>query len=358
MARKLKIRSILAGIIFMFVFNATNSNAQDITYSQPFSSPTYYNPAYVGLTLGLKTRFNYMKRWTGLQGNYYTYNFSADIADRNIPGSGGIGLMFQQDRQGLGYIKNTTFSVMPSVRINASRNTLFQVGATISAVNRKLNLDNAVFSSQLDPIYGNIGPSSFQGYGDQSTFYADFAVGGLFQFEKNAVTGVFGFAAHHLTRPNTSFTGHTAPLEIKYVAHVDFIIDLMHSKSLYGKGNGWKLNTGFIYQKQLFMDVYQVGLNVYTSHVYLGAWYKNEAFKWDAFSSFTFLLGVSVPFTQENRMKVMYSYDLMIFSEYGYVGPTHEITLIFEFDGISFHKSKGTLNSMRLPNQPLECSSF
>ncbi len=358
MTRKLKIRSVLASAIVMFVFSTTSGSAQDITYAQPFNSPTYYNPAFVGLTLGLKTRFNYMKRWTGLQGNYYTYNFSADIADRNIPGAGGIGILFQQDRQGLGYIRNTSIGIMPAVRIRASRNTLFQIGATVSVVNRKLNLDNAVFSSQLDPIYGNIGPSSFAGYGDQSTFYADFSVGGLFQFEKNSVTGVLGFAAHHLTRPDQSFTGHTAPLEIKYVAQADFIIDLMHSGSFYGKAKGWKLNPGFIYQKQLFMDVYQVGLNVYTSHIYIGAWYKNEAFKWDTFSSWTFLLGVSVPFTEENRMKVMYSYDLMIFSEHGFVGPTHQISLIFEFDGISFHRSRGTLNSMRLPNQPLECSSF
>lgn len=357
MIRKLKKIFVLISALILFVFGVTEVDAQDITFSQPYNSPTYYNPAFAGLNLGLKTRFNYMKRWTGLHGNYYTYNFSADIADRNLPGSGGIGLLFQQDRQGLGYIKTTTVGVMPAVRIRSSRNTLFQVGATISAVNRKIDLTNAVFSSQLDPVYGNIGPSSFEGYGNESTFYADFVLGGLFQFEKNSVIGVIGFAAHHVTRPNTSFTGHTAPLEIKYVAHADFIINLMESRQFHGKARGWKLNPGFIYQRQLFMDVYQVGMNVYTTHIYIGAWYKNEAFNWDHFSSFTFMLGTSVPFTKENRMKVMYSYDLMIHSEHGFVGPTHQIALIFEFDGISFHGNKPA-NSMRLPNQPLECSSF
>ncbi len=358
MVRKLKNIFAIGSALTLLVLNPVDANAQDITYSQPYNAPTYYNPAYVGLTLGLKTRFNYQKRWTGLSGNYYTYNFSADIADRNIPGSGGLGLIFSQDRQGMGYIKTTTVGVMPSVRIRSSHNTLFQMGATISAVNRKLDLTDAVFSSQLDPIYGNIGPSTFSDYGNESTFYADFSIGGLFQFEKGAVTGVLGFAAHHLTRPDQSFTGHTAPLEIKYVAQADFIIDFMESRQFHGKDKGWKLNPGFIYQRQLFMDVYQVGLNAYTSYVYFGIWYKNEAFNWDNFSNMTFMLGTNVPFTKENRMKVMYSYDLMIHSEHGYVGPTHQISLIFEFDGISFHKSKGTLNSMKMPNQPLECSSF
>ena len=358
MVRKLKNIFVIVSTLILLVYNIVDANAQDITYSQPYNAPTYYNPAYVGLSLGLKTRFNYQKRWTGLSGNYYTYNFSADIADRNIPGSGGLGLIFSQDRQGMGYIKTTTVGVMPSVRIRSSHNTLFQVGATISAVNRKLDLTNAVFSSQLDPIYGNIGPSTFSDYGNESTFYADFSLGGLFQFEKGAVTGVLGFAAHHLTRPDQSFTGHTAPLEIKYVAQADFILNFMESRQFYGKSRGWKLNPSFIYQRQLFMDVYQVGLNAYTSYIYFGIWYKNEAFNWDNFSNMTFMLGTSVPFTKENRMKFMYSYDLMIHSEHGYVGPTHQISLVFEFDGISFHKSKGSLNSMKMPNQPLECSSF
>lgn len=356
MTLKLKKIFVIIGALTLLVFSVSEVKSQDITYSQPYNAPTYYNPAYVGLTLGLKTRFNYQKRWTGLAGNYYTYDFSADIADRNIPGSGGLGIIFQQDRQGMGYIKTTTFGVMPSVRIRSSHNTLFQVGATISAVNRKLDLTDAVFSSQLDPIYGNIGPSTFSDYGNESTFYADFSLGGLFQFEKGSTTGVLGFAAHHLTRPDQSFTGHTAPLEIKYVAHIDFIFNFMESRQFYGKAKGWKLNPSFIYQNQLFMDVYQVGINAYTSYLYFGIWYKNEAFNWDNFSNMTFMLGTSVPFTKENRMKVMYSYDLMIHSEHGYVGPTHQISLIFEFDGVSFGRNKP--NTMKMPNQPLECSSF
>ena len=164
MTLKLKKIFVIVGMLILFVYSIPELKSQDITFSQPYNAPTYYNPAFVGLTLGLKTRFNYQKRWTGLAGNYYTYMFSADIADRNIPGAGGLGLLFLQDKQGMGYIKTTTIGVMPSVRIRSSYNTLFQLGATISAVNRKLDLANAVFSSQLDPIYGNIGPSSFSDY--------------------------------------------------------------------------------------------------------------------------------------------------------------------------------------------------
>ena len=65
MTLKLKKIFVFVGALTLLVFSVSEVKSQDITYSQPYNAPTYYNPAYVGLTLGLKTRFNYQKRWTG-----------------------------------------------------------------------------------------------------------------------------------------------------------------------------------------------------------------------------------------------------------------------------------------------------
>ncbi len=75
--RKLHL-SIISGFVLMLL--STSSSSQDLDYSQHYSNPTYYNPAYVGLTQGLKARLNYRRQWTGLSGDYHTYSFSADIA--------------------------------------------------------------------------------------------------------------------------------------------------------------------------------------------------------------------------------------------------------------------------------------
>jgi len=79
-------------LVSMFLF-PTTSKSQDLDFSQYYNNPTYYNPAYVGLTMGLKSRLNYRRQWTGLSGDYHSYSFSADIAERSLPGAGGIGII-------------------------------------------------------------------------------------------------------------------------------------------------------------------------------------------------------------------------------------------------------------------------
>jgi len=47
-------------LVSMFLF-PTTSKSQDLDFSQYYNNPTYYNPAYVGLTMGLKSRLNYRR---------------------------------------------------------------------------------------------------------------------------------------------------------------------------------------------------------------------------------------------------------------------------------------------------------
>ena len=90
-----------------------DAKSQDIDYAQFFNNPTYYNPAYVGITTGLKTRLNYRRQWTGLSGDYHTYSFTADIAERSLPGAGGIGIIANQSVAGTGVLRTSTIGFMP-----------------------------------------------------------------------------------------------------------------------------------------------------------------------------------------------------------------------------------------------------
>jgi len=69
--------------------------------------------------------------------------------------------------------------------------------------------------------------------------------------------------------------------------------------------------------------------------------------------------GVRIPFTETANLKLMYSYDFVIYPEYSFTGPTHEFTLIFEFDDISLFQGRqvGTAR-YRQGNAPMECSPF
>ena len=341
---------------------ASNATSQDLDYAQHYNNPTYYNPANVGLTQGLKARLNYRRQWTGLSGDYHTYSFSADIAERSLPGAGGIGIIANQSVAGMGVLKTNTIGFMPSVRIPISKNTIFQMGALASVVTQQLNWDNLVFADQLDPRWGNIYATSFSGAARDKVVFPDFAFGGIFQFKGNDLEGSVGAAVHHITTPNQSFFEVNAKLPRKYVYNVDFVITIREDYGYYSKRQGFKLNPGLMIEHQSSMLLYTLGMNIYMSHVYLGVWYKNQTLEYDQFSNFTVMAGLNIPFNEESRMKVMYSYEMNINAQHNFTGPSHEISLIFEFDDIGLiGKSQGS-NFMapthKRSNSPIECSPF
>ena len=42
------------------------ASGQDMNYSQYFSTPIYYNPAFTGINTGLRARFLYRDQWPSL----------------------------------------------------------------------------------------------------------------------------------------------------------------------------------------------------------------------------------------------------------------------------------------------------
>ncbi len=354
-----KISIILLSIIMLTFTEATS---QDLDYAQHYNNPTYYNPANVGLTMGLKSRLNYRRQWTGLSGDFHTYSFSADIAERSLPGAGGIGIIANQSLAGMGVLKTNTIGFMPSVRIPISQSTIFQMGALASVVTQQLNWDNLVFGDQLDPRWGNINPTSFAGAARDKVIFPDFAVGGIFQFQGNDLEGSIGAAVHHITTPNQSFFEVEAKLPRKYVYNVDFVITISEDHGYYSKRQGFKLNPGLMVEHQSSMMLYTLGMNIYMRQVYMGLWYKNQTLEYDEFSNFAIMAGLNIPFNEESRMKVMYSYEMNINATHNFTGPSHEISLIFEFDDIGLIGKRQSSNFMAPTRKsgfsPIECSPF
>jgi len=364
--RSIQANTLVLFLLFLFgtftLLSPEQLTAQDVDYAQYYNTPTYYNPAAVGLTLGLKTRLNYRKQWTGLTGDYHTYSFSADIADRSLPGAGGIGMIVSQNQAGQGLLKTSTVGIMPSVRIPLSKSTIFQLGALASVVTQQLNWDNLVFGDQLDPRLGNIGPSSFAGASRNKVTFPDFAFGGIFQFKGYNVEGNIGGAVHHITTPNQSFFDINAKLPRKYLMSIDLVININENQGYYSKRQGFKLNPGVMVEDQAGMLLYRMGMNIYMSHIYLGLWYKNETLEYDQYSNFTGMLGINIPMGNGTRMKLTYSYEMNVTAQHNFTGPSHELSLIFEFDDIRLigkRENTGfTIPTQRNTNSPIECSPF
>jgi len=354
--------------LFGFLFLLSSIRGQDPNYSQFFSTPLYYNPAYTGINTGVRARFTFRDQWPTLPVDFRSYYFSADLGDRNLPGSGGLGLIVNSDNEGIGFIKNLSVGLSIGVRIPISATVVSQVGIKAAIVQKSLNWDNFVFSDQLSEKYGNIYQSSFVPPDANKKVFPDFGAGGLLQFAnpEGNVTGVAGFAVDHIFRPDEAFLSYSnAPIPRKYVAHLDIVIAAGGgpSSSMYASGGNndpLKINPGIIYQNQNNMNSLEVGLNMLKYNIYLGAWYKSGLNNFPT-SSLVLVAGYRYSFAEDMNIKFMYSYDLLVLGSMQGLGGAHEISLILEFDKLSIFGGGSGVNtpgrSMR-NNSALECPSF
>ncbi|MFO8128858.1 MAG: PorP/SprF family type IX secretion system membrane protein [Bacteroidales bacterium] len=350
--------------------------AQDPLYSQWTANPTYYNPAYVGISNGMRARFNYRQQWVKLPQDFRSFNFNVDAAARDIPGSGGLGLMVESDNEGEGYIKRTVVGATAAVRIPIHHNMITQFGILASFVQKRVDWNRFVFTDQLDERYGNIYPSSFKHPSDDRVTYPDFGAGGTFRFVESTfkhteVVGTMGIAVHHLFSPNETFLQQSSPLPRKLVVTGDFIIqDEINrgpNKAFQMQEGGFKFNPGIIYQYQGGMQSYSAGINVYKHPIYVGLWYRNDDFEFMGHDMLILTVGLNTIFNDNSRMKIFYSYDAMLSDVTKATGGSHEIVLVFELDELHLFNpgsrrmfQVGNYTNGRNKNMPsaLECSPF
>jgi len=342
--------------------------AQDPLFSQFYNNPIYYNPAYIGLNAGMRARINYRDQWTGLPVDYKTFNFSMDIAERSIPGSGGLGFLVSTDKAGSGMIKATNVGLGTAARINIYDNMVAQLGFTVSYAQKAVVWDELVFTDQLHARYGNIYQSAFEAPTANRVSYPDFAVGGVYRFVASGNTfsniqGTFGAAVHHVFEPNESFLGLDSPLPRKLVINADLVLETEKGRSggyrsRKSSSAGFKFNPQFQYEMQAEFSTYCLGVNILKSNIYFGMWFRNQTFDFFKAQDAIFTVGLNVPWNQESRMKLMYTYDYII-SDLRTAGrASHEISLVFEFDEFSlFHSNSGPGSRSRKVNE-IECTPF
>jgi hypothetical protein len=108
------------------------------------------------------------------------------------------------------------------------------------------------------------------------------------------------------------------------------------SRGLYYKrgdnSNPFKFNPGFILESQDEFKTLAIGLNILKSSIYGGVWYRNRSTELVKMNDLIFLLGLNVPFSNETRVKINYSYDFVVNGLQRGTGGSHEITLMFELD--------------------------
>jgi type IX secretion system PorP/SprF family membrane protein len=309
---------------------------QDPAYTQFSNVPLYYNPAFTGLNSGLNIRFVTRNQDPMLVPSQRSYHLSADIPGRSLPGSGGLGLIFNADNDGVGFIANYNIGASFSARVPFNRLITGQAGIKAAWLIKHISWSEFVNSDRLHDNYGDLYDSAQYKTRTDLVNQPDFAVGGLVQVISNSghMSWRIGASVDHLFEPDVSFLpDQPYLLKRKWIGHADVILSFSkHAKPGKHGDKLLKINPAVLFQHQDKWNSLLAGCNVTKFGLYGGLWYKGE-FGDYASGSVAVLAGYRYVFAESMSIKFTYSYDKQITGVNHHLGGAHEISLVFEFGG-------------------------
>lgn len=216
----------LAILFLLACVSISNTNAQDIHFSQFNAAPIILNPALTGVNgSDYRVAANYRSQWAGL-GKYNTVAASYDMAlFRKTPKTnyGGIGVSLFSDRAGDLSLSTTqvNLSMSYTLMLNNKGNQLLTTGLIGGVGYRTIDYSKLTTDSQFgDQGYDPNLPTQ-ENLNTNTKVYGDVGAGFLWSLSPNKVSNYYmGASAVHLSQPNLSFFGdRNEKLYLKVTIH-------------------------------------------------------------------------------------------------------------------------------------------
>lgn len=312
--------------------------AQDVHFTQYFTSPLTLNPALTGLTsCDVRLASNYRVQWASVSSNpYVTGTISYDMATMKgkLPEGDalGIGLIGLYDKSGSGGLTNETFglSVAYHKALGIEKQHTISIGVQGVLVQKTLDFTKLTFEDQFDPASGSIYTSSGgvnptnEKFGNADLTYPDFNAGIMYSGHVSEhATAYAGFSYYHITQPVETFMGSNHQLHARQTGYLGGSFDLNENIVLYASG---------LYQAQASASEILLGAALgfvlnpghdmefqKNTILYLGGWYRYG----DAVSPY---IGLAW-----SKMQLGFSYDVNVSSFTPATGGAggYELSLIF-----------------------------
>ena len=194
-------------IIIVCFFCALISSAQDSHFSQFNISKLNLNPALTGFQENdFQGGIHRRSQWNSVADPFKTISFSFYAKDYFLNQS--IGLGFVNDNSGDSNFKTSGLNISLSQVIIKNNTSTLYFGGLIGAFQRTFEMSSLIFIED-------------EGFIDESIFFFDLAIGGLFTKKLNNITTLeTGLAAYHINNPNQSFSiTSSLSTPIKYNMH-------------------------------------------------------------------------------------------------------------------------------------------
>ena len=323
---------------------AGSAIAQDVHFTQYFTSPLTLNPAMTGLVPDdIRFAANYRTQWSSVSPNPYitgTASFDMAMLKGKLPEGDalGVGLLMLYDKSGTGGLTNTTagLSLAYHKAFGYDRQQHISIGMQADYVSKSLDFSKLTF----EDMYVNGAPTNLtsQVFPKTTLSYPDFN-GGIMYSGKIAdhATGYVGYSYYHLTNPTESFLQDNVTIHSRQTGYLGGSFDMNENTVLYASA---------LYQSQASASEIVVGAAVgfvlnpghdeefqKNTVFYLGGWYRYG----DAVCPYVGL--------EWSKMRFGVSYDVNVSSFTPATGGAgaYEISLIY-FGRINRHEKNPQYN--------------
>jgi type IX secretion system PorP/SprF family membrane protein len=270
-----------------FLALSNTSDAQDVHFSQYFTSPMTLNPGLTGLTQSdYRIALNYRDQWSSVNNApYTTATLSYDMASlRGQFANGdylGFGVLALYDKAGTAALQNITIGLSGAYHkaFGVDKQHTLSFGLQGTLVQKGLQRGNLKFEDEYDPRDQSFKVGTSNDAINNELTYPDFAAGIIYSGRVSEHATVFGGASlYHLTRPVETFLGGKHKLYRRFAAYGGAQFDMNDRTVFYGSALfqsqgpntsimaggavGFVLNPG--YDKEFNK----------ASIFYLGSWYR------------------------------------------------------------------------------------
>ncbi|MEN9548614.1 MAG: hypothetical protein RIR12_1205 [Bacteroidota bacterium] len=269
---------LIVGIAFVAVGNV---KAQDIHFSQFFTSPLTLNPALTGKFDGqFRAAGNYRNQWPTIYDAFVTKSASIDfgVMKNRIPeiDQMGVGVLGFTDRAGDGVLVTNSAGLSLAYHKGLDEDGFHSIGVGFqgSYTNKRLDVSRVTFADQLTPL-GFTGTTSEVFNNKQiNVGYADINAGILYNGSTNGYNNFYiGASMYHINRPKESFQGTNFLLSPRTTLQAGAKIPLGSTYNYFHFASIYSIQAG---AKDIVMGG-SVEYNVNHSeddptNIYLGAW--------------------------------------------------------------------------------------
>ena len=325
---------------------AVSAVAQDVHFTQYFTSPLTLNPALTGLVPDdFRFAANFRTQWASVSSNPYvtgTVSYDMAVLKGKLPEGDalGLGVMVLYDKSGTGGLQNTTAALSLAYHKAFGRDKLQHISLGVQGylVQKHLDFAKLTFEDQFDASTGGTPYTTHENFSNADLSYPDFNVGAMYSGHINEhSTAYAGLSYYHLTQPVESFLNDNHQIHSRTTAYLGGSFDLNENTVLYASG---------LYQSQASATEVLLGAAVgfimnpghdldYQRNTvfYLGGWYRNG----DALAPY---VGI-----EWSRMRIGVSYDVNVssFSPATNGNGAYEISLLY-FGRINKHEAAPNYN--------------